>query len=85
MCSPGWGNLVAFDRNDLPVSREVEGKFLKNVKCPPHALPPPRRLTLIGALSKARGFSIGFIGTYRYIFIHDFVLLLAHSCIVWQI
>ena len=44
MCSPGWGNLVAFDSNDLPVGREVEGKFLKNVKSPPHALPPPRRL-----------------------------------------
>ena len=44
MCSPGWENLVAFDWNDLPVGREVEGKFLKNVKSPPHALPPPRRL-----------------------------------------
>ena len=22
MCSPGWGNLVAFDWNDLPVGRE---------------------------------------------------------------
>ena len=44
MCSPGWGNLVAFDWNDLPVGREVEGKFLKNVKSPPHALSPPRRL-----------------------------------------
>ena len=44
MYSPGWGNLVAFDSNDLLVGREVEGKFLKNVKSPPHALPPPRRL-----------------------------------------
>ena len=46
MCSPGWGNLVAFDWNDLPVGREFDGKFLKNVKSPPHALPPstPRRL-----------------------------------------
>ena len=41
MCSPGWGNLVAFDWNDLPVGREFDGKFLKNVKSPPHALPPP--------------------------------------------
>ena len=31
MCSPGWGNLVAFDWNDLPVGREFDGKFLKNV------------------------------------------------------
>ena len=35
MCSPGWGNLVAFDWNDLPVGREFDGKFLKNVKSPP--------------------------------------------------
>ena len=41
MCSPGWGNLVAFDWNDLPVGREFDGKFFKNVKSPPHALPPP--------------------------------------------
>ena len=34
MCSPGWGNLVAIDWNDLPVGREFEGKFLKNVKPP---------------------------------------------------
>ena len=40
MCSPGWGNLVAFDWNDLPVGREFDCKFFKNVKSPPHALPP---------------------------------------------
>ena len=39
MCSPGWGNLVAIDWDDLPVGREFDGKFLKNVKSPPHALP----------------------------------------------
>ena len=39
ICSPGW--LVAFDWTDLPVGREFDGKFLKNVKSPPHALPPP--------------------------------------------
>ena len=53
MCSLGWRNLVAFDWNDLPVGREFDCKFLKNVKCPPHALPlppPSPRLTLIGAL-----------------------------------
>ena len=53
MCSPGWGNLVAFDWNDLPVGREFDGKFFKNVKSPPHALPsppPPADLTLIAAL-----------------------------------
>ena len=56
MCSPGWGNLVAIDWNDLPVHREFDDKFLENVKSPPHALPPPlpppfpAGLTLIGAL-----------------------------------
>jgi len=43
-CSLGWGNLVAFDWNDLPVGREFDCKFLKKVKSPPLALPPrPRR------------------------------------------
>ena len=27
MCSPGWGNLDAFDWNDLPVGREFDCKF----------------------------------------------------------
>ena len=40
-CSPGWGNLVTFDWNGLPVGREFNGKFLKNVKSPHHASPPP--------------------------------------------
>ena len=43
MWSLGWGNLVAFDWNDLPVGREFDRKFLKKVKSPPYALPPPRR------------------------------------------
>ena len=42
MCSLGWGNLVAFDWNDLPVGREFDWKFLKKVKSPPYALPPRR-------------------------------------------
>ena len=42
LSSPGWGNLVAFDWNDLPVGRKFDGKFLKNVKSPRHPLPPPR-------------------------------------------
>ena len=46
---PGVGNLVAFDWNDLPVGREFDCKFLKKVKSPPHALPPPAGITLIGA------------------------------------
>ena len=41
MCSPGWGNLAAIDWNDLPVGRNLTAKFLKNVKSPPHTLPPP--------------------------------------------
>ena len=51
MCSLGWGNLVGFDWNDLPVGREFDCKFLKKVKSPPYALPPPPAgITLIGAL-----------------------------------
>ena len=42
MCSPGWGNLVAIDGNDLPVGREFDCKFLKNVNTPLHAMPPTR-------------------------------------------
>ena len=44
--------MVAFDWNDLPVGREFDCKFLKKVKSPPHALPPPppAGITLIGAL-----------------------------------
>ena len=57
MCSPGWGNLISFDWNDLSVGREFDCKFLKNVKSPPHPLPPPppnpltphAGITLIGA------------------------------------
>ena len=50
MCSLGWGNLVAFDWNDLPVDREFDRKFLIKVKSPPYALPPPPAgITLIGA------------------------------------
>ena len=41
MCSLGWGILVAFDWNDLPVEREFDRKFLKKVKSQPYALPPP--------------------------------------------
>ena len=54
MCSPGWGNVVVFDWNDLPVGREFDGKFLKNVKYPPKcpAPSPPTGFTLIGALVK---------------------------------
>ena len=46
-------DLVAIDWNDLPVHREFDDKFLKNVKSLPHALSPPHPpagLTLIGAL-----------------------------------
>ena len=38
VCILGWGNLVAFDWNDLPVGREFDCKFLKKVKSPPYAL-----------------------------------------------
>ena len=53
MCSPGWGDLVAIDWNDLPVGREFDCKFLKNVTSPTDALPrpppPPTGFTVIGA------------------------------------
>ena len=39
MCSPGWGNLVAIDWDDLPVGREFDGKFLKNVISHPMPFP----------------------------------------------
>ena len=64
MCSLGWGNLVAFYWNDLPVGREFDRKFLKKVKSPPYALPPPPGITLIGALNisyKINGQSIEFV------------------------
>ena len=41
ICSLGWGNLIGFDWNDLPVGREFDCNFLKKVKSPPFALPPP--------------------------------------------
>ena len=45
MCRLGWGNLVAFDWNDLPVGREFDCKFLKKVKSPRYS-PPPSLLAL---------------------------------------
>ena len=43
-------NFCAFDWNDLLVGKEFHNKFLKNVKSPHHALPPPPHtaFTLIG-------------------------------------
>ena len=46
MCSPGWGDLDAIDWNDLPVGREFDCKFLKNVTSPPLTLPSPPRTAL---------------------------------------
>ena len=43
MCSLERGNLVTFDWNGLPVGKEFDCKFLKKVKSPPYALPPPPR------------------------------------------
>ena len=54
MCRLGWGIFCAFDCNGLPVGREFDGKFLKNVKSPPHALPPPpTSFKLIGAFNSS--------------------------------
>ena len=49
MCSLGWGNLVAFDWNNLPVGREFDSKFLKKVKSHPMPCLPPAGIRLIGA------------------------------------
>jgi len=32
MYSQGWENFCTFDWNDLPMSREFDGKFVKNAK-----------------------------------------------------
>lgn len=37
ICHPGWGTVYVFDWNGLPVGKEFDGKFLKNVKSSPHA------------------------------------------------
>ena len=50
MSSLGWGNLVAFDWNDLPVGREFDCKFLKKLNPRPMPSLPPAGITLIGAL-----------------------------------
>ena len=34
MCSLWWGNLIAFDWNDLPVGREFDCKFLRKGQIP---------------------------------------------------
>ena len=65
MCSPGWGNLVAFDWNDLPVGRKFDSKFLKNVKSPPHPLPPPGRLYIDRCVS--------LLSSRRHVIWHDSV------------
>ena len=43
MCSPGWGNLVAFDWNDLPVGREFDLQIFEKsqIPTPCPAFPPP--------------------------------------------
>ena len=64
-CSPGWGNLVAIDWNDLPVRREFDGKFLKNLKSPPHALlPPSTAVYKSGTGTRGRGHRDACVGTW---------------------
>ena len=65
MCSPGWGNLVAFDWNDLPVGRKFDGKFFKHVKSPPNPLPPPGRLYIDRCIS--------LLSSRRHVIWHDSV------------
>ena len=60
MCSPGWGNLVAIDRNDLPVGREFDdltANFWKMSN--PHPMPcsrPPPRYNIDRCISISRSF-----------------------------
>ena len=64
MCSPWWGNLVAIDWNDLPVGREFDAKFLKNVKSSPHALlPPSTAVYKSGTGTRGRGHRDACVGT----------------------
>ena len=65
MYSPGWGNLVAFDWNDLPVGRKFDGKFLKHVKSPPNPLPPPGWLYIDRCIS--------LLSSRRHVIWHDSV------------
>ena len=58
MCSPGWGNLVAIDWNDLPVGREFDGKFLENVQSPTHALRVSAKFEFRNELSLKSKFSL---------------------------
>ena len=69
MCSLGWGDFIAFDWNDLPVGREFDCKFLKKVKSPPHALPPPLPavITLIGALWLSQIPPRAFVGLFSFV------------------
>ena len=43
---PGRGISVIFDLTFLPGGREFDSNFLENVKIPPYAPPPPRRLDI---------------------------------------
>ena len=48
MCSPGWGDLVAIDWNDLPVGREFECKFFEKCHIPtPCPASPPLPTALL--------------------------------------
>ena len=48
---PKIGLSVKIEWNDLPMGREFDGNFFKNVKSPPHAPPPtPHRLYIDGCL-----------------------------------
>ena len=42
----GWGISVIFDLAFLPGGREFDINFWENVKIPPYAPPPPRRLDI---------------------------------------
>ena len=42
----GWGISVTFDLTFLPRGRELDSNFWENVKLPPYAPPPSRRLDI---------------------------------------
>ena len=71
---------------DLPMGREFNGNFLKNVKSPPHASPPPlRRLYIDRCLKSYISQLISFVS---FLFIHVYLpsrfLHLQTRCSNWS-
>ena len=76
MCSLGWGNLVAFEWNDLPMGREFDCEFLK--KSNPHPMPclPPSHRHYIDRCIICL---LDFIHHWLYTSFYFILFFLAHS------